>query len=483
MKHKHLAAAILLTLALQTLFGVLDRAPDFDEGIYLNFARTIHQNYFPVAPHHPDEPFFRHPPLHYYIVSLSTAIFGDSLPGARAGVSILSIVLLLVFYRWVLSFAPRAAGWAVILLAVNPAFLFYAHSAYMEITVALFALLAIRELSGEESGRRYIRAGIFLGLAFVTKYYSVTLAAAIGLYFVYAYGLRFLSNGRWTVFAIAALVLGGWFGAGYLIDSASFVAQTRSWFDASSESVASWRSVNSVKYGLELAGVITPVVAALGLYGVMRRTGWTPAFMRQHHHGVAAVFVLCHVLYLAATPIKDIKYCVPILPLLCVYAVLALEPMRSRRWLPAVAVFVFLFTSTPAAWFPNPIDRSWQANIYVFSLQRDKEYRNYRLAGEFIRDTAERGAWVVSSERAAIVGYYARTSYRDLWWEKDGETLTERLSQAPYVVLNDNSPYFKGANKELAESYVRAHFDRVADFEGETINLSVWKHANKSLLD
>jgi hypothetical protein len=279
------------------------------------------------------------------------------------------------------------------------------------------------------------------------------------------------------VFSAAVLVLSAWFAAGFLINREEFIAQTTSWFAGSSESVASWRSTGSITFFLELAGVITPVVAALGIVGVIRKTGWRPDDMRFHPHAVAAVFVLFHALYLAATPIKDIKYCVAIVPFLCGYAVWALEPLFSRRWFPAAAAIIFIATSTPAAWFLNPLDGSWRPNIYVFSLKRDAEYRNYTAAGRFIRDHGG-GEWLYSSERAAIVGYYAETSYRDMWWDTDRDDLTRKLKTAPFVVLNSNSPYFTGEDRIFAESYVRTHFERVAEFPGEMVDLSVWKQAD-----
>jgi 4-amino-4-deoxy-L-arabinose transferase-like glycosyltransferase len=478
MKHKLAISAVALSLVLQALYGVFDRAPDFDEAIYLNFARSIHQQFFPVAPQHPDVPFFRHPPLHYYVVAASTAVFGDSLAGARAGISILSAILLVVFYRWMSGVAPRSAGWATLLLAVNPAFLFYSHSAYMEITGALLMLLVVKELSRSEPSAGYLRAGLFMGLAFVTKYYTVTLAAAVGLYFLVAYRSRFLAGGRWKVFTAAAAVLGAWFAAAFAVDSGEFIAQTASWFERSSESVASWRSAGTIIYLMELAGVVTPVVAGLGLLGVVSKTRWGSDALRHHPHTVAAVFVLCHSVYLAVTPIKDIKYSLVIVPFLCGYAVWSLEPLCRRKWVLPTAAIVFAATATPAAHFPNPLDGSWQPNICLFSLQRDSEYRNYSEAGRFIRDHGG-GTWLYSSERAAIVGYYAETSYRDMWWDTEREELAEKLETVPFVVLNANSPYFSGENRTLAETVVRSRFELVAEFPGESVDLSVWKRAGR----
>jgi hypothetical protein len=399
-------------------------------------------------------------------------VFGDSLTGARTGISLLSLVLLVVFYRVARRVMPESAAPAVLLLAVNPAFLFYAHSAYMEITVTLLMLIAIHQLTAGENTSNYVGAGIALGLALVTKYYVVTLVAGILLFWLYRYKTRVFAERRWSTFVIAALPLAVWFTAALVIDRVSFLAQTTAWFRGSVEGPPSWRSLNNVKYALEIAGVMTPLIAALGLLGLarsLRRIAGTP-------HGIIVLFVVCHLVFLAVTPIKDIKYCVAIIPFVCMYAASVASGILNRNRFLAVAVAVaLLVTSTPAAHFPNPLDGRWHPNLYLFSLKRDGDYRNYKRAGELIRELDGGDGWLYASERAAIIGYYARIPYRDLWWDVEPGEMSRGFEDVGYVVLNSKSPYLLGEPLEQALSQVRENFEIVTELPGKDIDLTVWK--------
>ncbi len=483
MKHKCLIAAIVIAIALQLVYALLDRVPDFDEAVYLNLARSIGTHRYPTSPTHPDETFFKHPPLHFYVVRLSTAVLGDSLPGARTGISLLSIVVLVVFYSIARKIVPQAAGPGVLLLAVNPAFLFYGHSVYMEMTVTLLILLAIAALIGPERIASYAWAGLATGLAFVTKYYSFALVAGVSLFWLCAYRRQIFSHGRWAYYIVAGTVVAVWLFVAVSVDRRAFIDQTGAWFKESSSAVSSWRTTGNLKFALELAGVVTPIVAAAGIIGLVAGVVRRSRTLREPKNGIPVLFVAFFFAYLLATPIKDVKYGMPILPWLCLYAAILLAPLfRRGAALAAVTAIVLIATSTPLAHFPNPLDRTLQPNIYLFSVERDKEYRNYRRAGEFLRGVARKGDWFYSSERAAIIGYYARTPHRDLWWDQDPQKMDEGLSDAAYVVMNTNSPYLTGEPRERAQEYVEMHFERVAQYPGKSVDLTVWRKASPPAL-
>jgi 4-amino-4-deoxy-L-arabinose transferase-like glycosyltransferase len=483
MKHKSLIAAILIAIALQAVYAFLDRVPDFDEAVYLNLARSLETHWYPTSPTHPDETFFKHPPLHFYVVRLSTAAFGDSLPGARTGISLLSIVVLVVFYSIARKIATRAAGAGVLLLAVNPAFLFYGHSVYMETTVTLLIMLAIAALMGPERTASYAWAGLATGLAFVTKYYSFALVAGVSLFWLYVYRRQMLSRGRWAYYVVAGTVVAVWLLVAVSVDRRAFIDQTGAWFKESSGAVSSWRTTGNLKFALELAGVLTPVVSAAGIIGLVAGTVRRSRTLLDPKNGLPVLFVAFFSVYLLVTPIKDVKYGMPILPWLCLYAATLLAPLLRRGAAATAATAVVLIaTSTPLAHFPNPLDRTLQPNIYAFSVERDKEYRNYKRAGEFLRGNAMKGDWFYASERAAIIAYYARMPHRDLWWDQDPKKMDEGLSDASYVVMNSNSPYLTDEPRERAQAYVETHFDRLAQYPGKNVDLTVWRKVSPPAL-
>jgi 4-amino-4-deoxy-L-arabinose transferase-like glycosyltransferase len=176
---KHLVLIILLCLFLQMLFAFFDRAPDTDEAAHMQVAKSIIKTGLPYESLQERNLCLTHPPTICYLVAAFFFLFGEGLFAARILSTIWSVIILMVVFRMGSeSNHRRSALFATFILAINPAFLYYSHSAYMEITQAFFLLLSfyfLFRVEKQDKLKYYWLSGLFLGLSLITKYSSLVL--------------------------------------------------------------------------------------------------------------------------------------------------------------------------------------------------------------------------------------------------------------------------------------------------------------------
>ena len=124
------------------LYAYFDRAPDYDESVYLYVAKTIKATGLPYRFFGADPPFLMHPPLFYYIVAGFLIILGNGLFVARLVSTVFSLPIIILVYLIVSKYKGKEMGLvSIFILAINPAFLYYSHSVYMETTLTFLSLM------------------------------------------------------------------------------------------------------------------------------------------------------------------------------------------------------------------------------------------------------------------------------------------------------------------------------------------------------
>jgi len=191
------AALVLVLLALLQL-AYASRLPLFgDEAYYWTWSRELATGYFD------------HPPMIAVLLRLAS-VFGDGEFAVRVVPVACAAVagwLLHVLAREL--HGPRGAALALGLFVLMPATQLNALTATPDAPLLMFwtlALFAAQRAVSTESRRWFVVTGLALGLAFLSKYTSALLGAAL-LVFVLAYRPGWLRRGRlWMAIAIALLM-------------------------------------------------------------------------------------------------------------------------------------------------------------------------------------------------------------------------------------------------------------------------------------
>jgi 4-amino-4-deoxy-L-arabinose transferase-like glycosyltransferase len=144
------------------------------EGLYAGIAGEMgrRREFFDLTYH--DVPYFNKPPLFFWLLNLSTSIWGDHevalrLPGSLAAVG--TIVLTYVLGARLVS--PTAGFWAALVVATSHVFLWYGRRVLFDstltflVTLALFAWIQVQLLG--RSSRWYLLAFVSMALGAMLK--------------------------------------------------------------------------------------------------------------------------------------------------------------------------------------------------------------------------------------------------------------------------------------------------------------------------
>jgi 4-amino-4-deoxy-L-arabinose transferase-like glycosyltransferase len=457
---------LLLFLSLQMLYAYFDRAPDYDESIYLYVAKTIKSSGLPYRFFGADSPFLVHPPLFYYLVAGFLIIFGNQLFVARLVSTVFSLPIIILVYLIVSKYKSKEVGLvSIFILAISPAFLYYSHSVYMEITLAFLSLMSIfLFLKGEEEKKTkfFVWSGIFLGLSLITKYYSIILFLFFLLYFTLRFKWTFLSRSQfysWFFPAVSLLVL--WLVFGYFVGKDAFTQQTLGWFKKPSDNVHSWRLVSNLVYLKELIGTITPVFSLLFLYGIVRWLKNLPGNREIKFMKALPIYFFLYFVYLMIMPFKDIKYIIPLLPLMVIVTGVNIDAhsLNLRRYgglkhmALGLALIITVVGLSPLSVLYDPTTHHFYDNLYQFGIKRDYQYRIYKDIGEFLKSKLKRSDTIACQNKAAIVGVYAETRYINLW-SLTIEEMKQQIFASDAVVMEEGLPYIgdienRGLQKEM----------------------------------
>ncbi|HKS16980.1 MAG TPA: glycosyltransferase family 39 protein, partial [Planctomycetota bacterium] len=139
--------------------------------------------------------YYDHPGMIGWLIWLSTAIFGDSALGVRMITFIgSSIAIWLVFLTGRRLFDDRAGRLAAMLFAVTFGTLKFGSLATPDAPLLLFWVAALWALSHAIMGCRtswWVAAGVFAGLALLSKYMAIFLPAGVFLFLLFSREHRF----------------------------------------------------------------------------------------------------------------------------------------------------------------------------------------------------------------------------------------------------------------------------------------------------
>lgn len=161
-----LAFVMAARLAMAALFPVMP-----EEAYHWNYAR------------HPDWGYFDHPPMVAWGIGAGAALLGDNRLGVRLGPLLFSLGTTLLLARLARRlYGPRAANWAVLLLAVEPAASIVGSWGFPDSPLLFFwTLVLLGVWRALESGRGtwWLAAGGALGAAMLSKYTAAFLVPSM----------------------------------------------------------------------------------------------------------------------------------------------------------------------------------------------------------------------------------------------------------------------------------------------------------------
>lgn len=131
-------AIVALALALRLAWLPL-RPPHSDEGVNGWFAdKVVAENYYRYDPEN------YHGPLHYYLLALSSLLFGHNLWALRLPTALFGAAAVWLTAGCADALGRRVAWTAALLLATSPAMVLYSRWAIHEIELVFFSLLVLR---------------------------------------------------------------------------------------------------------------------------------------------------------------------------------------------------------------------------------------------------------------------------------------------------------------------------------------------------
>jgi 4-amino-4-deoxy-L-arabinose transferase-like glycosyltransferase len=186
MNRFHIQAALvilIMSIAFQANIATTNLVPDYDEAVYIDVARNLAQRRAPYRSTGPENLYLVHPPLGPLLYSLPIRFVDDAshLLAARIVGSLASLIIMLMTFSLARKMGGTLAGLiAMTVLGLNPFFLTYAHSAYLEPLECVFMLAALLLwINSQGSVRLAALAGVMLGLGFWCKYFAALFGVAI----------------------------------------------------------------------------------------------------------------------------------------------------------------------------------------------------------------------------------------------------------------------------------------------------------------
>jgi len=210
-----LSLVLLLSFVLQINISLQNPVPDYDEAIYFNVIRNVSQSGLPLRTSSGNL-FAVHPCGYFYPAGMLYHLGLDTVFLQRSLQSLLSLLLIGIVYQLCGGRGKPVALMSAGLLAINPFFLHYAHSLYLELPETFWCYLSILFWSWGERSKsfrweRYALCGFALGIGALTKYHSISLGVAFGVYYMVQCGGRiWKSKPFWILFACSLSVFLFW---------------------------------------------------------------------------------------------------------------------------------------------------------------------------------------------------------------------------------------------------------------------------------
>ena len=216
-----------------------------------------------------------HPPLYYLFLRPWLALVGESEFVLRFPSAVAGVLTVAVLYRaercWL---DRRTAGWAPVLLALNPFHIWYSQEARMYALLGLLSLVVLVAFWRALESRRSPAWGILIGvsaLAYLTHYFSLYLPVVEFAFLLATFRRHHRALVRWTVAqALAVLPLAAWLTVLYTTGGGTFGIGWISRPQPSDLLRTLW------SFGMAYDGRVTPLVVAglLGWSGLLTLGVW-----------------------------------------------------------------------------------------------------------------------------------------------------------------------------------------------------------------
>lgn len=487
-----LLGAMLLSLAWQGLLAMRNHIPDYDEAVFFDLASGIARTGLPYRSLADGNLYLFHPPLFAYLLGGAFLIFGEGLLVARLLSSALSVLTLgLTFLLGREVGDERAGAVAALLLALNPLFLVYSFSAYMEITLTLVMVASLYFfVRAERQGRGYLylAAGSLLGLALVTKYLAVIGVLAYGGYLLAKHRGRALFRRELYLVMLPA---GGlfllWLAYALALDARLFLGQTADWLEQrpwdARVSVGVWAFLGAAMGAAEpVFSLAFALCLVRHLFGPKSPSAWVPL-----------AYVAATGIVLVAMSIKDVRYMVPLLPVVAVLVASAIPWPALLAWLgrqsrPGRLAFgagalLALALVSPLDFIQRP-RADWLASprflvpVFEGRLRSDENQEGLKLAGVYLSHNSLKGDAFAITYNGPVVAHYAGRRYRLLYVQSYAEAL-RTLEAVNFVLIEPGGygiqglPRLSAEERVALERFIKSRFAPTAAFgpEGQQVRL------------
>lgn len=444
---KLLLVLILATLLLQPFL----QGPDlwWDEAVYLGLARSLGKGYYSLDPTLPVESF--RPPLFPALLSL----FSGNLMGMKMFVFLLSVIALLAVFLLARPYGQRVALLTILFVATASFFVFFTTKLLTEplfITLLSLSLLTFTK----RSPRNTAFAGVFVGLAFLTRYFATILIIGFTLALAIDLVRKKRSLKEVPAFFIPLLlVLIPWF----LLGTAAYGSPLAGFFtnlDVYAVSIPQTFGEGLVQIGWVWT-YLTPLI--LGFFYLFRKT------LLNEHLPLTVLVLLTLGLFLAG-PHKEARYLLSFLPIFALPAALTTNRLFTKQWrLVLTGAFVVLAGTTLWIGFSfaqeqNQASALIEASAYLKDISQPDDLiltQSY----PFVYVLADRKA--ITYCGPLLQRDFNQCQDRILNHEFPLETLQQTLSTntIAYILSYTSEP----ANPPEARAYFEKTFEQVAVFE------------------
>ena len=431
-----LGSIALLSLFFQGSIFVANNVPDWDEAVYFDVSRNLARTGIPIRSYDEGVIFFQHPPLSFAFFAVPFLLGFEHLAGIRFVSTIFSIALIILVFVIGRRVQGECVGLiAAFLTAINPLFLAYAHSVYMETILSFFITLSVFLFllaMDKERGLSYFLLGISLGLGLLTKYLAIITLVPCILFLFFKYGCKLLRQAEVYLLVIPALGLFAlWPFLGLCWGWDEFRVNLQRWIFFNRGNLHDYRVGMSLTMYLKwILGSISPpfiLLFCLSLVVIAYNK-----YRNKHYHSaelfIVAFTPIWFLFLFFIVSIKDVKYVVPIVPIMALTIAIGIKTLlsasfrvgskRNRRFdvyassLIVPILLWLLWSDIPLASHTPLVGKFYAQTPFI----RRSTPSNTALweAGAYIRQISNGDEVITVNLTGPIIGYLADRHYRFL---------------------------------------------------------------------
>lgn len=256
-------------------------------------------------------PYAKHLPLHAFVsypfIRMTTAVAGMKLSSLVAGWGVLLATYLLIRR----AFSPAVAMLTVALVLFHHGFVLIVQLGSADLLFTAFFLGSLAAFAAaDEDPRRYLLAGLLLGLASLTRYNAVLLYLLYPAFIVWKRPRHVRSRWFWSGLLLALALFGLWFARNFITFGDPFFTAYSTEYHAQSPSLPALLLRNFLYYLGPFKNVL-PVLFVLGILGLWRFGRSRPLLLI----GMAAIFAIALLWW-----VRALRFAFPAYPIFLAFA-------------------------------------------------------------------------------------------------------------------------------------------------------------------